>query len=156
MNVFIRFICLLVFASLLFGGCITSQRGAERKIAHLVKRFPGIIDTMTTDTFFVTKINIDTFTTLDTAYLDRIIKDVCDTIHNTRSVTAYKYLQRNCAEKIVVKTVYTDRIITKNISIPKYIEQKDLSIWQNAKKWWWLWLLIAIVSFIFGALWRRN
>ena len=156
MNVFIRFICVLVFASLLLGGCITSQRGAERKIAHLVKRFPGIIDTLTTDTFFVSRVDIDTFTSLDTAYLDRIIKDVCDTVHHTRSTVAYKYLQKNCAEKIVVKTVYNDRTIIKNVSIPKFIEQRDLSLWQNAKKWWGLWILIAIVSFVFGALWRSR
>jgi hypothetical protein len=156
-NVSIRFTILVLLLSLFAGtSCINSERKASRRVAKLIERFPSIVDTLHIDTIFKTRIEIDTFTTLDTAYLDRIIKDVCDTIHHDRSVTAYKYLQNNCAEKVIIKTVYEDRTIVKRVTVPKFIEKKDKTLWASTKEWWGLWALIAIVFFIFGALYKSK
>jgi len=126
--------------------CINSERLAHKRVAKLIKRFPNIIDTLTVDTVETIEVKTEYITSLDTAYLDRVILEACDTVFKDRQKLAYKYLYRNCAKDTVKIFEYKTQTITKNVVIPC----QQLSYWTGLK-WEFPWL-VAIL-FLLVLLW---
>jgi hypothetical protein len=114
-----RLLFFMVFVALLAGtGCISNERLASKRVSKLIERFPNIIDTLTVDTVETTVYQTEYITSLDTAYLDRVILEACDTVFKDRQKLAYKYLYRNCAKDTVKIFEYKTQTITKNVVIP--------------------------------------
>ena len=124
------------FALLAGTSCIRSERLASKRVAKLIHRFPGIIDTLVLDTVETIKVKTEYITSLDTAYLDRVILEACDTVYKDRQKLAYKYLYRNCAKDTVKIYEYKTQTITKNVVIPC----QQLTYWTGLK-WEFPWLL---------------
>ena len=137
---------IISFALLAGTGCIHNERLAHKRVAKLIKRFPNIIDTLTVDTVETIEVKTKYITSLDTAYLDRVILEACDTVFKDRQKLAYKYLYRNCAKDTVKIFEYKTQTITKNVVIPC----QQLSYWTGLK-WEFPWL-VAIL-FLLVLLW---
>ena len=141
-----RIIFFILFG-LILSNCINSERKASRRVAKLIDRFPSIIDTLRVDTTKTTTIKYDTTTSLDTAYIERLLFQVCDTIKGD-SIIAVKYLFKKCQEKTIVKTVHKNHFITKQIKMP--------CVERNSYPWWQWFCAGILVGILLILILKRN
>ena len=141
-----RIIFFIIFG-LILSNCINSERKASKRVARLIHRFPSIIDTLRVDTINTTTIKYDTLTSLDTAYLDRLIFEACD---SSKKEQAVKYLYKKCSDKVITKTVTDERTIIKTVHHP-CPERKEKGYP------WWQWFCAGIlVGILLILILKRN
>jgi len=141
-----RIIFFIIFG-LILSNCINSERKASRRVAKLIDRFPSIIDTLRIDTVKTTTIKYDTLTSLDTAYIDRLIFEACD---SNKKEQAVKYLYKKCSDKVVTKTVTDQRTIIKTVHHP-YPQPKE-----KAYPWWQWFCAGILVGILLILILKRN